>query len=163
GEGSLLHLAGVRARVGVPVLRKDFIVDEYQVWEARAHGADAVLLIATALADRALAELRAAVEGLGMAALVEVHDEDEADRAAAAGASVLGVNHRDLRTFRMDMDLYARVRPHFPAGAVGVAESGIKTAADVGRLAAAGADAVLVGETLMRHPSPGDALRELLA
>jgi indole-3-glycerol phosphate synthase len=162
-DGSLLHLAGVRARVGIPVLRKDFVVDEYQVWEARAHGADAVLLIVAALADPALADLRAAVDGLGMAALVEVHDEDEAGRAVAAGARVIGVNHRDLKTFRMDMDLYARVRPRLPAGAVGVAESGIKTPADVARLAAAGADAILVGETLMRHPSPGDALRELLA
>jgi indole-3-glycerol phosphate synthase len=162
-DGSLLHLAGVRARVGIPVLRKDFIVDEYQVWEARAYGADAVLLIAAALADPALAELREAVESLGMTALVEVHDEDEAARAVAAGARVIGVNHRDLKTFRMDMELFARVRPLFPPGTVGVAESGIKTPADVARLCAAGADAVLVGETLMRHPSPGDALRELLA
>jgi indole-3-glycerol phosphate synthase len=149
--------------VGVPVLRKDFIVDEYQVWEARAYGADAVLLIVAALTDAVLAALRAAIEGLGMTALVEVHDEEEAGRAVAAGAGTIGVNHRDLRTFRMDMDLFARVRPLFPEGTIGVAESGIKTGADLARLLAAGADAVLVGETLMRHPSPGDALRELLA
>jgi indole-3-glycerol phosphate synthase len=162
-DGSLLHLAGVRARVEVPVLRKDFIVDEYQVWEARAYGADAVLLIVAALTDAVLAALRVAIEGLGMTALVEVHDEEEAGRAVAAGASTIGVNHRDLRTFRMDMDLFARVRPLFPEGTIGVAESGIKTGADIARLVAAGADAVLVGERLMRHPSPGDALRELLA
>jgi indole-3-glycerol phosphate synthase len=161
-DGALAHLAAVRARVGVPVLRKDFIVDEYQVWQARAYGADAVLLIVAALADPSLAELRAAVEAMGMTALVEVHDEAEAERAIAAGARVVGINHRNLGTFAVDTTLSARLRSRLPAEVTCVAESGIRTREDVARMAAAGMDAVLVGEALMRQPSPGDALRELM-
>jgi len=161
-DGALAHLAAVRARVGVPVLRKDFIVDEYQVWQARAYGADAVLLIVAALADPVLGDLRAAVEATGMTALVEVHDEAEAARAVAAGARVVGINHRNLATFAVDTTLSARVRSRLPASVTCVAESGIRTREDVARMAAAGMDAVLVGEALMRQPSPGDALRELI-
>jgi indole-3-glycerol phosphate synthase len=161
--GSLAHLAAVRARVGIPILRKDFVVDAYQVLEARAAGADAVLLIVAALDDARLADLARRAADLGMAALVEVHDEAEAARAVRAGAPVIGVNHRNLSTLQIDRTLFARVRPALPEGVVAVAESGIRDAADVRYLAAAGADAILVGETLMRQPSPGAALRDLFA
>ena len=161
-DGELGFLAAVRAAVGVPLLRKDFLIDDYQVVEARAAGADAVLLIAAALDDGALRGLHAAAAGLGMDALVEVHDEAEAERAVAAGAALIGVNHRNLATFAIDMTLTARLRPQLPAGTVLVGESGIKTRADVLALADAGAHAILVGESLMRQPSPGAALAELL-
>jgi indole-3-glycerol phosphate synthase len=161
-DGDLLHLAAARSRAGVPILRKDFVVDSYQVLEARAYGADAVLLIVAALDDAALRELLAAARAAGLAALVEAHDEAEADRAAAAGASIIGINHRDLRTLHIDLDLFTRVRPRLPAGCITVAESGLRTPADVRRMADAGADAILVGEHLMRAPHPGAALRELL-
>jgi indole-3-glycerol phosphate synthase len=160
--GSLQALAAARARVGIPVLRKDFLLDAYQVLEARAAGADAVLLIVAALDDAGLAALLASARALGMGALVEVHDEDEAHRAVAAGARLIGVNHRDLATLQIDMGLFARVRPLLPESVVTVAESGIRTRADVAAMAAAGADAILVGEHLMRQPSPGAALRKLL-
>lgn len=165
-DGDLGFLGAVRAADGldaVPLLRKDFLIDDYQVVEARAAGADAVLLIVAALDDGALRELHAAARQLGMDALVEVHDEREAERAVAAGATLIGVNHRDLATFAMDMELTARLAGRVPPGTVLVGESGIKTRDDVVRLGAAGAHAVLVGETLMRAPSPGAALRELLA
>jgi indole-3-glycerol phosphate synthase len=160
--GSLSDLTTARVRATIPTLRKDFLVDPLQVLEARAAGADAVLLIVAALDDRTLIELQTLACSLGMAALVEVHDDAEAERALAAGATIIGVNHRDLRTFEMDMSLSARVRQLVPADRVLVAESGIKTAADVRAMADAGADAILVGEALMRQPSPGNALRVLL-
>ena len=162
-SGSLADLEAVRARVAIPVLRKDFVVDPYQLLEARAHGADAALLIVAALDDARLGELLAAARELSLAALVEVHDAAEAERAVAAGASIVGVNHRDLRTFTVDTTLTARLRPLIPADRVLVAESGIRDAADVARMAESGADAILVGESLMRRPSPGAALQELLA
>lgn len=162
-DGRLEFLARVRAAVDRPLLRKDFIVDRYQVVEARAAGADAVLLIVAALEREPLAELLAEATRLGMDALVEVHSDDEADAALASGARLIGVNHRDLATFTIDMQLTARLAPRLPPGVVLVAESGIRTAADVRRLGAVGADAVLVGEALMRAPSPGDALAALLA
>jgi len=162
-DGRLEFLAEVRAAVDCPLLRKDFIVDPYQVVEARAAGADAVLLIVAALELEQLAELFAEATRLGMDALVEVHGEDEADRALAIGARLIGVNHRDLATFTIDMELTARLAPRLPPGVALVAESGIRTAADVQRLGEAGAHAVLVGETLMRAPSPGAALAALLA
>lgn len=165
-DGRLEFLGQVRAvpeTAAVPLLRKDFLIDDYQVVEARAAGADAVLLIVAALDDGALRGLHAAARALGMDALVEVHDEAEADRAVAAGATLIGVNHRDLSTFAIDMTLTARLAARLPAGTVLVGESGIKTRADVAALGAAGAHAILVGETLMRAPSPGDALRELLS
>ena len=161
--GSLAHLAAVRARVGLPVLRKDFLVDEYQLLEARAAGADAVLLIVAALDDDALLRLQDGAGELGLAALVEVHDDREAERAVRAGARIIGVNHRNLSTLQMDMGLFARLRPLLPDGTVAVAESGIRTPADVRRLGDAGASAILVGESLMRTADPGAALRELLS
>jgi indole-3-glycerol phosphate synthase len=160
--GSISDLTTARVRSTIPTLRKDFLVDALQVLEARAAGADAVLLIVAALDDSKLRELQALAHALDMDALVEVHDDAEAERALAAGATIIGVNHRDLRTFEMDMSLSARVRRMVPADRVLVAESGIKTHADVRAMAEAGADAILVGEALMRQPSPGNALRVLL-
>lgn len=161
--GHLGFLAKARARVPLPLLRKDFIIDRYQIAEARAAGADAILLIVAALEGAQLADLLATASLYRMDALVEVHDAVEADRALAAGASILGVNHRDLRTFTIDMSLTEQIAKRVPPSVVLVGESGIKTAADVRRLGDAGAHAVLVGETLMRAPSPRDALKELLA
>jgi indole-3-glycerol phosphate synthase len=149
--------------VGRPsVLRKDFVVDAYQLAEARAAGADAVLLIVAALDDRTLRGLFSACTSFGLEALVETHDRQEAARAVDLGATIIGVNHRDLRTFTMDMDLAVRLRPEIPAGCVMVAESGIRTAADARRMAEAGIDAILVGESLMRATDPGAGLRALL-
>ncbi len=161
--GHLDFLAQVRGRVPLPLLRKDFIVDRYQVAEARAAGADAILLIVAALEAAQLADLLATASLYQLDALVEVHDAAEADIALAAGASLLGVNHRDLKTFTIDMTLTEQIARRVPPSVVLVGESGIKTAADVRRLGEAGAHAVLVGETLMRAPSPAAALRELLA
>jgi indole-3-glycerol phosphate synthase len=161
--GSLDDLIAARAACELPILRKDFIVDLYQIVEARAAGADAVLLIVAALEDRELAALLAAANEVGLEALVEAHDEDEVARAVAAGASIVGINNRDLKTFTVDRDLAARMRPRVPADRVIVAESGIRDAADVARLRAAGVDAILVGETLMRAPDPAAALRALVA
>jgi indole-3-glycerol phosphate synthase len=160
-DGELGFLARVRAAVPLPALRKDFLVDPYQVLEARAAGADAVLLIAAALDDRALAALLAETARLGMDALVEVHDADEARRAVDVGATLIGINHRNLGTFAIDMSLTERLVPLLPRGTVVVGESGIKGAADVARLGEAGAHAVLVGESLMRAASPAAALRAL--
>ncbi|MEO6772392.1 MAG: indole-3-glycerol phosphate synthase TrpC [Kofleriaceae bacterium] len=164
-DGDLAYLGCARRACALPLLRKDFIIDPLQIAEARAAGADAVLLIAAAFPAGEV-ELGACVlvaAGLGLDALVEVHDEAELDRALAARATLIGVNHRDLRTFQIDMTLTERIAKRVPAGTVLVAESGIKTAADVRRLGDAGADAVLVGEQLMRAASPGAALQELLA
>jgi len=160
--GSLDDLRQARAAVSLPLLRKDFFVDAYQVAEARAAGADVVLLIVAALQDADLAGLLAEVRRWGMEALVEAHDVEEVRRAVAAGAALIGVNHRDLRTFTMNMDLAVHMRPLVPADRLVVAESGIKTADDVRRLRAAGIDAILVGETLMRTQDPVAALRALV-
>ena len=160
--GCLEHLSEARAATRLPVLRKDFVVDPYQVWQARAAGADALLLIAAALAD---AELRALLElavGAGLEALVEVHDRDELARALAAGARVVGVNNRDLRTLSVSLDVSLELAAAIPDDVVAVAESGIRSGADLRRLRAAGFDAFLVGESLMSAPDPGAALRELL-
>ncbi len=164
-DGELAFLGQVRAAVAVPLLRKDFVIDPIQVAEARLAGADAVLLIAAAFpaGDVKLADCTMFAAGFAIDALVEVHDEAELDAALAAGATLIGVNHRDLRTFAIDMTLTERIAKRVPPGVVIVAESGIRTADDVRRLAAAGANAVLVGEQLMRAPSPGAALKELLA
>jgi indole-3-glycerol phosphate synthase len=160
-DGDLAFLAACRGRVGLPLLRKDFLIDIYQVAEARAAGADAVLLIVAALAPAQLAELLAAAVAYELDALVEVHTVAEAEVALAAQATLLGVNHRDLRTFHIDMSLTSVVAPMLPPDVVLVAESGIRTAADVQLLGAVGAHAVLVGEQLMRAASPGAALRAL--
>jgi len=161
-QGSPAHLEAIRAAVDVPLLRKDFIVDPYQVAEARAWGADAILLIVAALDDAALRDLHAAALDLGLDVLVEAHTAEEVDRASAAGATLIGINNRDLRTFVTTLETAERLRSRLPAGAVGVAESGIESAADVERLRAAGYDVFLVGESLMRQPDPGAALQALL-
>lgn len=160
-DGRLEFLAAVHDAVPLPVLRKDFVIDPYQVVEARAAGADAVLLIVAALDDVRLAELAACARGCDLDALIEVHDLAEAERALALAPTLLGVNHRDLATMQIDMGLTARVAPRVPPGVVLVAESGIKTAADVAALAEVGAHAILVGESLMRAAEPGAALRAL--
>lgn len=162
-DGELDFLARARGAVELPLLRKDFVIDAYQVAEARAAGADGVLLIVAALAASALAELIAAARDYQLDPLVEVHDLAEVETALAAGASLLGVNHRDLRTFTMDMTLTAQISPRVPPGVVLVGESGIRTSDDVLALGRAGAHAVLVGEQLMRAASPGDALLALRA
>ncbi len=161
-DGDLSFLARVREACSVPLLRKDFIVDGYQIAEARAAGADAILLIVAALDEAQLLELLATAASYNLDALVEVHTMEEAEIAVRIGATLLGVNHRDLKSFSIDMSLTAAIAPRVPAGTVLVGESGIRTAADLRELGAAGAHAVLVGEHLMRAPSPGDALRELL-
>ena len=161
-DGDLGFLARVRAAVSLPLLRKDFMIDPYQVVEARAAGADAVLLIVAALDDALLAEMQAAAAEQGLDALVEVHDARECERALAIGATLIGVNHRDLRTFAIDLGLTAALAPGLPAGTILVAESGLRVRAEVERVVAAGAHAILVGESLMRAPSPGSALRALV-
>ncbi|MEX0868425.1 MAG: indole-3-glycerol phosphate synthase TrpC [Nitriliruptoraceae bacterium] len=160
--GSLDDLASV-ASLGVPTLRKDFIVDPYQVWEARLHGAAAVLLIVAALDDETLNELAATADEAGLATLVEVHNEGELARAQRAGAKVIGINARDLHTFAIDRDAFARLRPLIAEGVVAVAESGVRDADDVRRYASLGAGAVLVGESLVTAPDAGSALAALVA
>jgi indole-3-glycerol phosphate synthase len=160
--GSLHDFAAVRAAVGVPLLRKDFVVSAYQVHEARAYGADLVLLIVAALEQNALEGLLERVESLGMTALVEVHDEDEADRALAAGARVIGVNARDLKTLEIDRTVFERIAPGLPGHVVKIAESGVRGPHDLIKYASAGADAVLVGEGLVTRKSPRDAVAELV-
>jgi indole-3-glycerol phosphate synthase len=159
--GHLDYLAAVRRAVPVPLLRKDFVVDAYQIDEARVAGADAVLLIVAALTPVELAALQLRAEELGLCAVVEVHDEAELDVALDAGARVLGINNRDLRTFHTDLAVTERLAPRVPEGVVVVAESGIFTAADMARLAACGAHAFLVGESLMRESDVAGALRRL--
>jgi indole-3-glycerol phosphate synthase len=148
--GSLADLEAARAASSLPVLRKDFVLDELQVWEARSAGADAVLLIVRILEDARLAGLLDLSRELRMGALVEVHDEAELERALSAGAVVIGVNNRDLDTFRTQLEVTLRLAPLVPAGRILVGESGIRDGADVDRLGDAGVDAVLVGEALMR-------------
>ncbi|MCX5732417.1 MAG: indole-3-glycerol phosphate synthase TrpC [Deltaproteobacteria bacterium] len=161
--GSLDDLAAARARVEVPLLRKDFVLERYQLLEARAWGAGAALLIVAALpGDRLLQRLEDCA-ALGLSALVEVHDLAEARRAVAAGARIVGVNNRDLRTFRVDLAASERVLPALPPGVLGVAESGIRTADDVARLRRSGAANFLVGEALVRASDPGALLREMAA
>jgi indole-3-glycerol phosphate synthase len=160
--GSIDDLRQARAVTRMPLLRKDFLIDPYQIVEARAAGADAVLLIVAALRGQDLRWMLVETERWGMEALVETHDADEIARAVDAGARIIGVNHRDLRTFTMNMDLAAAMRSRIPPDRLVVGESGIRTADDVRRLRAAGVDAILVGETLMLAPDPKAALRELL-
>jgi indole-3-glycerol phosphate synthase len=162
--GSLDYLADIADALGPegpPVLRKDFIVDPYQVYEARAHGADCVLLIAALLDRSRLTRMLRICRSLGMHALVEVHDEADLDRAVDTGAPIIGVNNRDLRTLEVDLATFERLRPRIPAGRLVVGESGIRGREDVERLAACGVDAVLVGEALMCAPDIGAKVREL--
>ena len=160
--GSLADLDAVRAAVDIPVLRKDFVVSPYQVHEARAHGADLVLLIVAALPQNVLVGLLERIESLGMTALVEVHTEAEADRALSAGARVIGVNARDLTTLAVDRDVFSRIAPGLPSGVVTVAESGVRGPADLLAYAGAGADAVLVGEGLVTSGDPRSAVADLV-
>lgn len=160
-DGAPEHLAAVRAAVEVPLLRKDFIVTEDQVHEAAALGADAILLIAGALDDAALRQLHHLASSLGLAALVEVHDEQELARAVSAGARVIGVNSRNLRTLQVDLTLFERLAAAIPDDVVAVAESGIRSGEDLRRFSALGFDAFLVGERLIAEADPGAALRAL--
>lgn len=162
-QGSLAHLVAVRAALpdGPPLLRKDFLFDHYQLYEARVHGADAVLLIAAVLNPALLAQLISLAQALGMDALVEVHDELEMERALVASARIVGVNNRDLRTFEVDLATTERLRPLVPPEVTLVAESGVFTRADVERLLALPVDAVLIGEALVTAPDPAAKIREL--
>jgi indole-3-glycerol phosphate synthase len=157
------HLSLARSATNLPILRKDFIVDEYQVLEARCYDADAVLLIVAALSPTRLEELIRLARSLGMEALVEVHDRPEVDIALSSDARIIGVNHRDLRTFDVDLSLTDRLRPLIPHDRTMVAESGIHSVEDARRMRTAGADAILVGEALLRAPDPSSKLRELAA
>jgi indole-3-glycerol phosphate synthase len=160
-DGALEHLTAVRAAVNVPLLRKDFIVDEYQLLEARAAGADAVLLIVAALEQKDLVRLREQATALGLAALVEVHDDEELARAIDCGARLVGVNNRNLRTLAVDVEASDRLAARMPSHVIGVSESGLQTRADLERLAAAGYRAFLIGERFMTDPDPAKAIEEL--
>ena len=163
-SGSLDDLSAVKRLVDLPVLRKDFIVDEYQVYESAAAGADALLLIVAALQDEVLTRLRRLTEDdLGMDALVEVHTREEMQRAIACGANVIGVNNRNLHTFEVSLDTSISLAAEAPAGTVLISESGLKTAADLARLREAGYHGFLIGESLMRSEHPEAALRELMS
>jgi indole-3-glycerol phosphate synthase len=162
-QGSLADLRAARAAADLPVLRKDFTIHDAQIAEAAAAGADAVLLIAAILTERQIREFREAAARYRMAALVEVHDEAELDRAIAAGADLIGVNNRNLATFEVTLETSLRLAERMPAGALRVAESGIHSAEDVRRLRAAGYSAFLVGEHLMKSGDPAAALRLLVA
>ena len=161
--GSLADLEAARAAVRVPVLRKDFTIDAYHVHQAAAHGADAILLIAAILSERQMRDFRELAESYQMAALVEVHGEEELGPAVASGARLIGVNNRNLHTFEVSLETALGLADKIPAGVVRVAESGIHSSADVRRLRAAGYQAFLVGEHLMKSGDPVAALRALLA
>jgi indole-3-glycerol phosphate synthase len=161
--GSLSDLESARAAVRLPVLRKDFTIDAYHVHEAAAHGADAILLIAAILSERRMRDFRELAERYRMTALVEVHGEEELGPAVASGARLIGVNNRNLHTFEVKLETALRLAEKIPAGVVRVAESGIHSSADVERLRAAGYQAFLVGEHLMKSGDPAGALRALLA
>jgi indole-3-glycerol phosphate synthase len=162
-DGALEHLVAVRDAVGLPLLRKDFIVDSYQLLEARASGADAVLLIVAALSDRELRTLLSAARAIGLAALVEVHEEAEIERALEAGADIIGVNNRNLRTLEVNVHISELAAARIPGTVVAVSESGLKTPDDVARLQALGYRAFLIGERLMTAADPAAALSDLLA
>jgi indole-3-glycerol phosphate synthase len=162
-QGSLQDLQAARGATTLPVLRKDFTIDPQQIEEAAAYGADAILLIAAILSEREMRDFREAGETYRMGALVEVHDADELQRAVDSGARVIGVNNRDLRTFEVNLETSVALAERIPDGIVKVTESGIHSAEDVQRLCAAGYDAFLVGEHLMKSGRPVDALRALLA
>ncbi|HYO85542.1 MAG TPA: indole-3-glycerol phosphate synthase TrpC [Dermatophilaceae bacterium] len=161
--GSLDDLGAVRAAVDIPVLRKDFVISSYQVWEARAWGADLVLLIVAALDQDTLVGLLERTRSLGMTALVEVHDEREAVRAVAAGARVIGINNRNLKTLEVDRSTFGRVARQIPTGIVKIAESGVRGPHDVLQFARCHADAVLVGESLVTGGQPREAVAGLVA
>jgi indole-3-glycerol phosphate synthase len=161
-DGSLEHLAAVRGAVGLPLLRKDFVVDNYQLFEARAAGADAVLLIVAALDGAGLSRLQARAAELDLAALVEVHDEEELSRAVDAGARIIGVNNRNLRTLAVDVDVSSRLMARMPPGVVAVSESGLQSRRDLEPLSALGYRAFLIGERFMVDPDPAGAIAALI-
>ncbi|MDT0379970.1 indole-3-glycerol phosphate synthase TrpC [Streptomyces sp. DSM 42041] len=161
--GSLADLEAVRAKVDIPVLRKDFVVTSYQLWEARAYGADIVLLIVAALEQQALVSLVERAESLGLTPLVEVHDEEETARAVDAGARIIGINARNLKTLEVDRGTFERVAPEIPDHIVKVAESGVRGPHDLIAYANEGADAVLVGESLVTGKDPKSAVADLVA
>lgn len=160
-QGRLSDLSAVREAVGAPVLRKDFVIDPYQVYEGRAAGADAMLLIVAALDDARLEDLHALIESLGMAALVEVHNEAELERALRVDPRLIGVNNRDLATFEVDLGVTARLAKLVPPGVTLVAESGLHAPEDVARMGVAGADAVLIGEALVTAAHRGTLVKAL--
>jgi indole-3-glycerol phosphate synthase len=162
-DGALDHLTAVRAAIQLPLLRKDFIVDEYQLFEARAAGADAVLLIVAALPQPQLVCLQTRARELGLAALVEVHDDEELQRAADSGARIVGVNNRNLRTLTVDVEASYRLARKMPAGVVAVSESGLRSRADLEQLSGAGYRAFLIGERFMTDPDPASAIKTLIA
>jgi indole-3-glycerol phosphate synthase len=162
-NGSLADLDAVRAAVDIPLLRKDFMVDEYQIWEARAHGADLILLIVASLTDAQLGEYSALSRELGMNVLVETHTPGEVERAVAAGARIIGVNVRNLKTLDVDRSVFADLAAGIPAGALVVGESGVRGVDDVRHYAANGANAVLVGEALVSHATPRERIAEFMA
>jgi indole-3-glycerol phosphate synthase len=162
-DGALAHLAAVRDAVGLPLLRKDFIVDEYQLFEARANGADAVLLIVAGLGQAQMQRLQLRAWELGLATLVEVHDEEELMRAVDVGARVIGVNNRNLRTLTVDTEASYRLAAQIPKDVTAVSESGLQTRQDLDRLAGAGYRAFLIGERFMTDQNPAQAIRTLIA
>ena len=162
-QGSLDYLTAARNAVPLPVLRKDFIVDEYQVYESAAAGADALLLIVAALEDNDLKELFALAERLRVAALVEVHTAEELERAVAAGSKIIGINNRNLSTLEVSLETSFRLREKIPAACLAISESGIKSGEDLERLAGAGFNAVLIGEHLMLADDPGEELSRLFS
>jgi indole-3-glycerol phosphate synthase len=162
-QGSWAHLKSARAAASLPVLRKDFTIDAYHVHEAAAYGADAILLIAAILTERELRDFRELADRYRMAAVVEVHDEEELKATIASGARVIGVNNRNLHTFEVDLQVSLRLAEQMPDGVVKIAESGIHSRADIERLRAAGYQAFLVGEHLMKSADPATALRALLS
>ncbi len=161
-QGHLSYLARVRASVVLPLLRKDFLIDEYQIVEARLAGADAILLIAEILDDATMAGLLKRAQAMGMSALVELHDAENLPRVLGVGADLVGINNRDLRQFSTDIEHTLELRDRIPSGIIVVSESGIRTRRDVKRLEAAGISAILVGESLMRAPDIGLAVEQLL-
>jgi indole-3-glycerol phosphate synthase len=161
-DGALAHVSAVRAAVNIPLLRKDFVVDEYQLFEARAAGADAALLIVAALQQAQLVRLQARAWELGLATLVEVHDDEELTRAIDSGARVIGVNNRNLRTLAVDLRASDRLAARMPAHVIAVSESGLRSRGELDRLAAAGYRAFLIGERFMTDPDPARAIRELI-
>jgi indole-3-glycerol phosphate synthase len=160
--GSLADLGAVRAAVDIPILRKVFVVTSYQLWEARAHGADLVLLIVAALDQNALVSLIERAESIGLTPLVEVHTEEELTRALDAGAKIVGVNARDLKTLQVDREIFSLLAPKIPDGVIKIAESGVRGPHDLLAYARAGADAVLVGESLVTGKDPRAAVVDLV-